>query len=289
MLAETLDSYLSRLAAANHLDSHDLRIHLGTCTRSRPPELEHLSAMTGHSSQRLASVLADACPPPGRSRLSALQGRLACRHCTASRGISQSVWCVRLDQRLCRRHRRWLGGLTESTTHQHDLAPLPDVVHAQRRHYRLLQRHGDQAGRNGIYWATNVVDGWAERGEWPEHRERRLARLQINPDREPDASLRRMLSYPEAVTLANLFVNESWRIIASADRKRDRLRFDREVARRLDLAPTGFDVSDPLICWQESEALIRRQRLRQQPGYRGPEIWLSQPTLVRGALPGRGS
>lgn len=98
-----------------------------------------------------------------------------------------------------------------------------------------------------------------------------------------------MLSYPEAVTLANLFVNESWRIIASADRKRDRLRFDREVARRLDLAPTGFDVSDPLICWQESEALIRRQRLRQQPGYRGPEIWLSQPTLVRGALPGRGS
>lgn len=276
--AETLDSYLSRIAAVNHLDPHELRLHLGMRTRTRPPDLERLSTMTGHSARRLARVLADACPPSGRSRLSALQGRLACRHCTANRGISHDVWCVRPDQRLCRRHQRWLGSLTERATHQHDIGLLPDVVHAQRRHHRLLQRHGVDDAGTAIHAATTIIDGWAERGLWSEHRERRLSSLTIDSGRDSGESLLRMLSYPEVVTLANLFASESWRSIASADRKGDRLPFDREVARRLDLPPTGFDTSDPLVSWQEGEALIRRQRLHQQPGYRGPEVWLSQPT-----------
>jgi hypothetical protein len=54
------------------------------------------------------------------------------------------------------------------------------------------------------------------------------------------------------------------------------VRFDREVARRLGLARPGFGAGDPLVSWQDGQALIRRQRLHQQPDYRGPEVWLSQ-------------
>jgi len=67
------------------------------------------------------------------------------------------------------------------------------------------------------------------------------------------------------------------RTIASADHRRDRVRFDREVACRLGLATAGFDANDPLVWWQDAEALVRRRHLHQQPGYRGPEVWLAQP------------
>jgi hypothetical protein len=208
--AETLDSYLSRLATANYIDPLDLRAHLSMRTRTRPPDLDRLSVMTGHPPGRLATVLADARPPPGRERLSALVGRIACRRCTASRGIAGDVWCVRPDQRVCRRHRRWLGGLTDSNPHQHDVAPLPEVVAAQRHHYRLLRRHGLDVTRTAIHSATTIVDGWTERGDWSEHRERRLACLPVNPvGRSPRGSgVLRLVNYPEVVTLASLLANE---------------------------------------------------------------------------------
>jgi hypothetical protein len=276
MRTETLASYLARLAAANHLDSRDLRAHLGMRTRRKPPDLDRLAAMTGHAPHLLDDVLVDARPPPGRSWPAPLTGRIACRRCTASRGIAAAVYCVDPDQRVCHRHRRWLGGPGEDAD-QHDLSGLPEVLAAQRRHHRLLRRHGTETARSALYWATKIIDGWTERGERGGHRERRLARLPgsgVFP--EPERSVLRMVNYAEVVTLAGLLASESWRAIASADHRRDRLTFDREVARRLNLAPTGFAPDDPLVSWQEAEALARRRRLHQQPGYRGPEVWLSQ-------------
>jgi hypothetical protein len=277
MQTETLASYLARLATANHLDPRDLRAHLGMATRTRPPDLDRLAAMTGHAPHLLDDVLVDARPPPGRSRLAPLTGRIACQRCTARRGIAGDVYCVDPDQRVCHRHRRWLGGPTEDAD-QHDLTGLPEVWAAQRRHHRLLRRHGTETARSALYWATKIVEGWTERGERGEHRERRLVRLPgsgVFP--EPDRSVLRMVNYPEVVTLADLLAGESWRPIASADHRRDRLPFDREVARRLNLAPSGFAPDDPLVSWQEAEALDRRRRLHEPPGYRGPEVWLSEP------------
>lgn len=128
-------------------------------------------------------------PPPERSRLAPLNGRIACRQCTARRGIAGDVYCVDPDQRVCHRHRRWLAGPAEDAD-QYDLTGLPEVVAAQRRHHRLLRRQGVDNARSAIYWATKIVDGWTERGERGEHRERRLAGL---PDSaafpEPDRSL----------------------------------------------------------------------------------------------------
>lgn len=274
--AETLDSYLSRLAAANHLDPSELRAYLGMRTQTRPPDLDRLAVMTGHPPQRMASVLADARPPAGRTRLSPLPGRVACRRCTTRRGITSDVRYVNPDQRVCRRHRRWLGGLLDNATDQHDLTWLPEVLRAQRRHYALLRRHGVERGRDAIHWAGTIIDRWTERGDWGQHQQRRLAQFAGDPTRaEPDTSLLRMANYPEVVTLAAVLANPHWSAIASVDQRRDRLPFELEVARRLRLAGTGFAWDDPLVTWQEGQAHVRRLQLHQQPGYRGPEVWLA--------------
>jgi hypothetical protein len=273
---ETLHSYMHRLASANHLDARDLRGALGMRTRTRPPDLDRLAVLTGHPGHLLADVLADARPPPGRDRLAPRTGRPACRRCTARRGITGDVLCVDVDYYVCRRHRRWLGGPLEQTGDQHDLTVLPEVLHAQRRHHRLLRRHGTDPARIAVYWATKIVDGWTARGTWREHRESRLARLPHGTDpQQPDGSVLHMVNYPEVVTLADLLASERWRTIASANYRRDRWPFDREVARRLDLVVIGFAPEDPLVSWEEGEALARRSWLHQQPGYRGPEVWLS--------------
>lgn len=279
---ETLDSYLHRLAAANHLDARDLRVHLGMRTRTRPPDLDRAAVLTGHPAHRLADVLADARPPPGSDRLAPRTGRPACRRCTGRRGITGDVFCVDVDQRVCRRHRRWLGCPLEQTTDQHDVTALPEVLHAQRRHHRLLRRHGTDPARSAIWWAGSIVERWTQRGDCGQHRQRRLAihRAAHPTSPEPNASLLAMANYPEIVTLAGMLADPHWSAIASADHRRDRLPFEREVARRLHLDLTSSAARDPLLSWEEGEALARRRRLHQQPGYRGPEVWLSQAAEI---------
>ena len=122
-----------------------------------------------------------------------------------------------------------------------------------------------------------MVDRWTTRGEWDEHR-RLTAYLAARPAiAQSDTSMLRMLNYPEIVTLANLLASEPWRAIASADRRDERLPFDLEVASQLNLAHIGFGPDDPLVAWQEGAALARRQKLHEQPGHHGPEVWLSRP------------
>jgi hypothetical protein len=277
---ETLESYLTRLARANHLDLRDLRSHLGMRTPTRPPDLHRLATLTEHSLQRLTDVLADACPPPGRTRLSPLRGRPACRHCTLRRGIPTDALCVAVDQRVCQRHRRWLGGLTDPVGDQHDLTALPKVIVAQRRHHSLIRRHGAERGRAAISSAAAIIDSWNERGVLSEGRHhwtgtRLSAGSGWQDDLGADASRFAMVRYPDTVTLATLLADPHWSALASADRRADRLPFELEVARRLQLPCIGSADGDPLVSWEEGQALARRWRLHQQPGYRGPEVWLS--------------
>lgn len=280
--AETLKSYLARLATANHLDIGDLRGHLGMSTPTRPPELDRMSTLTGHSPDKLASVLADACPLPGGTRLSPLRGRLACRHCSRRRSIPTDVECAAPDLRVCRRHRRWLGGLTDPVGEQHDLTALPEVASAQRRHHHLVRRCGATPARAAVGAAATIIDSWNEHGVITDRQQSCTESWQLTTSRDASGSgwpaeqrLRAMLSYPDVVTLAALLADPRWSTIASADRRQDRLQFELEVARRLHLPHVPPAVGDPLVTWEEAQALARRWRLHQQPGYRGPEVWLS--------------
>jgi hypothetical protein len=279
---ETLESYLSRLASANHLEPRDLRVHLGMRSPTMPPDLDRLSTLTGNSARRLTGMLADAVPPPGRTRLAPRRGRPACRHCTRRRGIPTDVWCVAVDQRVCLRHRRWLGGLTEEPGDQHDLTPVPEITAAQRRHRRLIRRRGTETGRAAIGDAATIIAGWSEPDQLHERRQCRIDSLlatrsdHTEPlERRVEPSVLAMVDYPEVATLATLLADPHWRSIASADHRADRLPFELEAARRLNLAPIESVVGDRFVPWEEGQALARRSRLNQQPGYRGPEVWLS--------------
>jgi hypothetical protein len=86
--AETIDSYLARLASANHLPLTDFRAHLGLPpTRNGRVDLNRLSAMTGHEPDRLSDLVVGAGPWPARARMPPLPAsRSACRRCTAARG-----------------------------------------------------------------------------------------------------------------------------------------------------------------------------------------------------------
>jgi hypothetical protein len=150
-------------------------------------------------------------------------------------------------------------------------------MHAQRRHHRLLRRRGVERGRIAIHWARTIVDRWIEREEWRQHQQRRLAaHLGTDPTLvEPDTTLMRMANYPDVVTLAGVLASPQWSAIASINDRRDRLPFEFEIARRLNLGKTGFAWDDPLVTWEKGQAHVRRLQLNQQPNYAGPEVRLA--------------
>jgi hypothetical protein len=90
---------------------------------------------------------------------------------------------------------------------------------------------------------------------------------------EPDTSLLAVTNYPDVVILAAVLADPHWSAIASNDHRLDRLPFELEVSRRLNIARAGFALGDRLIDWAEGRAHIHRLAVHQQPNYRGPEVW----------------
>lgn len=271
--AETIDSYLARLANANYLALRELRSCLGLPpTQNGRVDLRRLSIMTGHPPDRLSNLIVGTVPRPGRTRMSPLpSSRAVCRRCAAARGIHDEVCQVDADRRVCRAHRRWLGALGDPPGEQHDCTPLPEVVQAQRRHARLLSRRGPEVGRTAMFWANRIVTEWTRR-EWrDEHRRPRHDRY-LNAFPECDGAvvtLAPMLNYPETVTLAALLASEHWTDFAASDQRSERRLFEQEVARRLNLAGGDFAFDDPLVSWAASHAHVQRMGQRQQLGVRG--------------------
>ncbi|MDN5931211.1 MAG: TniQ family protein [Pseudonocardia sp.] len=148
---ETTASYLTRLAAANHLPVGLVLAHLprwftaricthddlGGAARADTADAEHLAALSGLTTAALLHALpafgsgADETRPP-------MRGTRACRRCASRQGHAEPVPVhLPAHQRLCARHRIWLGNTT-----QIDLAATPEIIHAQRRAVRLARRYG---------------------------------------------------------------------------------------------------------------------------------------------------
>jgi len=65
----------------------------------------------------------------------------ACRRCAALHGQTGPILVhLPAHQRLCTRHRIWLG-----TTTQIDIGATPEILHAHHRAARLAYRYGDHA------------------------------------------------------------------------------------------------------------------------------------------------
>jgi hypothetical protein len=159
--AETVTSYIARLARANHLDPSQLRRYVaesfGGCAR-----LDWLAIASGLSETILRARLRGFAPderslanqPSARSPM--------CRLCMARRGITDPVLCV-VPQHItvCHRHRLWIGIPVRSLGDQRDLQNKPEVLAAAKRHAWLARRHSDVEVESAVRDARHFHRYWA--------------------------------------------------------------------------------------------------------------------------------
>lgn len=152
LAGETVVSYLTRLAAANHIPvtlilallsswftartvTHD---DLSGAARVESADVERLTALAGLSTTTLLHALPafgfGHRSHPGRPPVRATY---ACRRCARHGHTDPVPVHLPAHHRVCSRHRIWLGD-----TCQVDLAAVPEIVHAHRQATRLARRHG---------------------------------------------------------------------------------------------------------------------------------------------------
>jgi hypothetical protein len=279
--SETVGSYVRRLAIANHLHPGEFELYLRR--RERRVNPARLAAVSGRPLSLLQRALPELRPaldlPAGFDHH---EPTLACRYCTAARGISGAVTCWAPPHRnVCLRHRRWVGhidpafqGLLDGRDSQPDLTLLPDVVSAERRLRRLTRRHGQGPVIGAYRTGLHVVLRWADRNDWGSHRHQRIQLLGFVPAsdwRFPswDPVLRAAV-YPEAVTVTSLVLSPYWAGVAA--NPRERRRFYAEAARRLHLPDYHPDSAyDPLAQWASRHADIDKGNPTTLPESPGPQ------------------
>lgn len=242
---ETIGSYLNRLADANHLPIGHLSFLIGPNRRHRrddnrigywtPAALPRLAVLTGQSVPALIHAmpaLADV-REPGQHRqrlaieeLAEPRRRPACRLCMARRGIHGLV--VRSTphhEGVCLRHQRWLHG-----GDQHPLDVLPEILHADLQHRRLVCRSTAPFIAVDYLRARTVTANWFRASEPPTLQQRWARRLDAiaedaygDPHRPTDDRIE-LATYPETVALTGLFASPHWR---------ERYDLHAEAARRL--------------------------------------------------------
>ncbi|SFQ27191.1 TniQ family protein [Amycolatopsis rubida] len=239
---ETLESFVSRLAALNYRPLGDLTLLLigkdQFPRRVRHREIamsvrDKLALLTGYAPGQLARTFpvpeeADHNRPErisSRSELRHIDARRpgyprpACVSCAASRrpgGAWIQQWPTH-TQRACLRHYRWIGppGRTISTE-QLDLRTAPEVTQAVRRHLRMVRRHGPDANIAVSLAETHIVTH-NERNQVQPHIRKRVERLLHNNNFSrglgyfPHEDIAYAAAYPEAVALAWLVLNEQYR------------------------------------------------------------------------------
>jgi hypothetical protein len=129
--------------------------------------------------------------------------------CALARGAQQAVWCRKNpEQVVCLRHRRWIGS-TDTT--QPRLDNQPEILHAHKKHLRLVRRFGRDEVMIGIAVAEHVCQQWhAQR----QHDQGFRARMQAfhGPGWEVPAAHPTVAAaaYPQVVALARLLSSPHW-------------------------------------------------------------------------------
>jgi integrase len=234
ILDETVDSFIARLAAANHLTGRELRAWIANDPAARAPvPAPRLAAVAGLSATRLRYALLELADQQqlttmrinGRPRNLIRQG--GCERCQAGHGglngpVRPVVW-ARHEDTVCLRHLRWIRtGPQEGSV---DLSAQPDIVAANRTHRALLRRNGRAPVLAGYRAAVRILHGWGIQNTGPTGVafERRMLRLlgegwTANPT---DAAYQASY-YPEVVALTRLLSTPYWRsLILDSHLRRD--------------------------------------------------------------------
>src|SRR6266540_1069232 len=221
---ETLISYLTRLATANHLTTSEILVVLPTwfTTKINNPDeraqhhmlapattdaLHALARLTGTSPAGLARAL----PAFGTSDTHGpVRATTACHRCTARRGVLQPVPVhLPAHHKICTRHGIWLSDAGQPNL---DLAACPEIITAQHRANRLLRRHTPQQLLLTYQAAAKSIPPWpTSPAAIPLHWRHRLLTLQTTNHRygtptDHDAYIHAAI-YPDAITLAAAELN----------------------------------------------------------------------------------
>lgn len=85
---ETVDSFITRLAHANHVEPRDLRTHVGRADSHR---VERLGTLSGYAPAVLRTRLRGLSTVDGHATRQRAHSRPACRWCSARRGANEPV------------------------------------------------------------------------------------------------------------------------------------------------------------------------------------------------------
>lgn len=199
---------------------------------------DRLAAATGHHRDHLARALPELQPAQGWTVLRH-QPQPGCPRCDARHRGGPVTRVLPHHHYVCTRHRYWLGppDLDQTATALTD--ELDDLVLAQRRHLRLLRRHGPIATYDaaltaflvcGHFWSDWSQDDAIARSNW----DRRADILIPRGTEASTFSASRLFAatYPEAIGLATLLASPAWRRLACGDAAAGQ-RFTTEIGRRL--------------------------------------------------------
>jgi hypothetical protein len=253
---EVMSSYISRLAAANHLRFGTvlnlLCQHRADTDADPFAHLRWFSAVTGLEPVTALMALPElrtGRPAPGRPL--PLAGRplphlarraLPCRCCAAARGAGPDtdtdarVWAS-AQNNVCQTHQIWIGPGTDAYDQQPGLRACPAITAAQTRHDRLVRRHGRRETFKAFLDAREIwttlewLHGYATERD---HRIRRHLSPGTDPDDlDYDDPLHHAAIYPETVALTAILASPHWRKTALARAPRDREPFHAEFTRRV--------------------------------------------------------
>jgi hypothetical protein len=236
---ETEQSYLKRLGDGNKVLVQRL-LDQSFWVKSQQDFTDRLAIASGQPRESLLLAL----PLLGQHTGPFLLGRpdrspaLACRLCVARRTGSYDLarpvtaWKSHLHDHVCLRHKLWIGKAVDYYHQQVDLSRLPDVVHAQRRHYRLLRRHGHVVLDACYEHCSALWEAVVTRGYRPSDRHRRLETMGSYPRVETWDPRRYIAVYPEVVEAVSLYASPHWRRRALAEDSKY-FEFRAEFLRRL--------------------------------------------------------
>ncbi|MBN6056641.1 TniQ family protein, partial [Nonomuraea sp. RK-328] len=300
LLDETLNSYLNRLAKANHLATSSLRELLsGSRLKSVPVPPHRLARLTGYPERslryailelstldELGSMNLSGRPRPGEAH----QCRSFCGLCLLKQDVSPNngspVRWHHFEDVICWRHRRWIAFSGETAEPQPRLDLVEDVLHANRQHRRLCRRYGRKAVLTAFHDADYIFSSWTSVGRHQERFGKRMValagqgwKLATNQHGPAQAAGR----YPAVVALTRLLVMPVWRALALS--RRPGMIFSvepallaeirRTVAR--DYARPGQNWSafrsDALYGWIENERKNATMLLRQAKTATKKEAW----------------
>ena len=187
---ETVWSYVTRLAHANHLQPQDLRSYL-VGRQHADPRPDWLATASGYPLQvlhaRLKGLAADERDPTRQRRRS----RPACQLCMARRGVHQQVYCWLPEyMTVCRRHQRWIGPPARAWEDQQSLAARPRVIAAARTHGRLC--HISTTAEHDLRDGQRIVKWWARQ------------RIVLDARSDIDTLEAHISAYPQVITLAQI-------------------------------------------------------------------------------------